>query len=52
MMPPIFVERAEGDVENRGIARSWMGEDHAVEALLKHEGNLRGSHRRVVHDRT
>jgi N-acetylmuramic acid 6-phosphate etherase len=47
-----FVERAEGDVKIAVLLGLGWEKTNAVEALLKHEGNLRAVIDELVHDRT
>jgi N-acetylmuramic acid 6-phosphate etherase len=47
-----FVERAEGDVKIAILLGLGWEQTEAVEALLKHEGNLRSVIEGLTHDRT
>ena len=47
-----FVERAEGDVKIAILLALGWEQTDAVEALLKHEGNLRSVIDELAHDRT
>jgi N-acetylmuramic acid 6-phosphate etherase len=47
-----FVERAEGDVKIAILLALGWEQTEAVEALLKHEGNLRSVIDELAHDRT
>jgi N-acetylmuramic acid 6-phosphate etherase len=47
-----FVERAEGDVKIAVLLGLGWEKTNAVEALLKHEGNLRAVIDELMHDRT
>jgi N-acetylmuramic acid 6-phosphate etherase len=47
-----FVERAEGDVKIAVLLGLGWEKTDAVEALLKHEGNLRAVIEELSHDRT
>ncbi len=47
-----FVQRAEGDVKIAVLLGLGWEQTDAVEALLKHEGNLRSVIDELAHDRT
>jgi len=50
-MPPSSFQRADGDVKIAVLLGLGWEQTEAVEALLKHEGNLRSVINEFTHDR-